>query len=107
MSGMAYKLNFGAPLPGFRFKPGECIVDSKSAEEFREGKVTAEQFDAVKMVVLEVGIDKRTEVESYHLLYDSELKVGEDLPWGEIAQWFTKVLWIQILNRALTPRFNF
>jgi hypothetical protein len=75
MSGMAYKLNFGEPLPGFRFKPGECIVDSKSAEEFREGKVTAEQFDAVKMVVLEVGIDKRTEVESYHLLYDSELKV--------------------------------
>ena len=43
------------------------------------------------MVVLEVGIDKRTEVESYHLLYDSELKVGEDLPWGDIAQWFTKV----------------
>jgi hypothetical protein len=42
------------------------------------------------MVVLEVGIDKRTGVEGYHLLYDSVLKVGNDLPWGEIAQWFEK-----------------
>jgi hypothetical protein len=41
MSGMAYTLKFGVPLPGFRFSPGECIVNSTFAEDFRQGKVPA------------------------------------------------------------------
>jgi hypothetical protein len=58
-----FKLKFGEPLPGFRFKPGECIVNSNWAEEFRQGKSTLKQFDGLKMVVREVGIDERTKKE--------------------------------------------
>jgi hypothetical protein len=85
-----FKLKFGEPLPGFRFKPGECIVNSNWAEKFRQGKSTLKQFDGLKMVVLEVGIDERTKKESYRLLYDSPAKGGKDLPWEQIDQWFLK-----------------
>ncbi len=37
---LASQLKFGEPLPGFRFKPGECIVYSNWVEEFRQGKCT-------------------------------------------------------------------
>jgi hypothetical protein len=86
-----FKVKIGKPLPGYRFKPGECIVTSNSAEEFRQGKITQKQFDGVKMLVAEVRIDEKIGHESYRLLYYSPVKVGEDLPWGKIDQWFAKM----------------
>jgi hypothetical protein len=41
------KLKVGEALPGFRFKPGECFVNSTWGEEFRQGKSTPKQFDAL------------------------------------------------------------
>jgi hypothetical protein len=84
-------VKLGELLPGFRFKPGECIVNSNHAEEFRQGKCTQEQFDGVKMLVAEGRIDEKTGYESYRLLYYSTVKVGEDLPGTEMDQWFLKV----------------
>jgi hypothetical protein len=55
------KLKFGPPQPGYRFNPGECIVNSNHAEEFRQGKSTPKQFDGLKMVVLEVGFGREVE----------------------------------------------
>jgi hypothetical protein len=80
-----FKVKIGKPLPGYRFKPGECIVNSKHAEEFRQRKCTQEQVDGVKMLVLEVGIDEKAGKESYRLLYDSPTKIGADLPWGKMT----------------------
>ena len=84
-----FEIRFGEPLPGFRFIPGQCIVNSNHAEEFRQGKCTLKQFDGVKMVVTEVGIDKNTGRESYHLLYDSPVKIGENAA-TQMDQWFLK-----------------
>jgi hypothetical protein len=53
------KVKFGNPLPGYRFKPGECIVDTNSANDFRQGKCTQRDLDGVKMLVAEVGIDNK------------------------------------------------
>ena len=86
-----FKVNIGKPLPGFRFHPGECVVNSNFAEQFRQGKITPKDFDGMKMVVLEVGIDQQTGRGSYRLLYDSKLEGSEGAPWGEIVQWFTKI----------------
>jgi hypothetical protein len=85
-----YKPLLGEPLRGYRFIPGDCIVNSNHAEEYRQGKCTLDQFDRLKMVVLQVGLDPRTNMESYRLLYNSPLKEGEHLPWGESAPWFLK-----------------
>jgi hypothetical protein len=66
-----FKVKFGEPLPGYRFKPGECVVNFNVAEEFRQGKCSQKQFDGVKMLVAEVRIDEKTGYESYRLLYYS------------------------------------
>jgi len=42
-----FKLKVGEALPGFRFKPGECFVNSTWGEEFRQGKSTPKQFDGL------------------------------------------------------------
>ena len=85
-----YKIKIGEPLPGYRFKPGECIVNSNHAREFSQGKCSQKQFDALKMLVVEVGVDQKTGHESYRLLYDSPVKVGENLPGTGMDQWFLK-----------------
>jgi hypothetical protein len=77
---MNSKINFGPSQPGYRFKPGECVVKSNTAEEFRQGKCTQEQIDGMKMLVAGVGTDKRTKLENYRLLYYSSVKAGENLP---------------------------
>jgi hypothetical protein len=85
-----FKVKFGEPLPGYRFKPGECVVDSGYAEEFLQGRCTAEKLSRLKMVVLSVGIDEQTGLESYFLFYDSTVNGGRDLPWAQMEQWYTK-----------------
>jgi hypothetical protein len=85
-----FKINLGPTQPGYRFKPGECVVDSNSAEEFRQGKCAQEQIDRVKMLVAEVGIDKATDRESYRIIYNSPSQGGEQLPGQEMDQWFLK-----------------
>jgi hypothetical protein len=85
-----YRIVFGNPVPGYRFKPGECIVDKNSAEQYRQGQITLDKFDGVKLVVLENAVDPTTNVESYHVLYNSPLKEGQTAPWGSLDQWFTK-----------------
>ena len=82
------KFEFGEPLPGYRFKPGECVVNSHHAEELREGNWTPKEFDWVKMVVLEVGVNTLTRIESYHLIGDSPAKGG--IPWEQADVWHTK-----------------
>jgi hypothetical protein len=86
-----YKIEFGEPQPGYRFKPGECIVNKNFAEEYRQGKCTLEQYDELKLVVMENAIDPKTGKESYHLLYNSPLKDGETVPWGRLDPWFLKL----------------
>ena len=51
-------------IPRDTFKPGECVADANSAEKYRQTKITLKQLNGVKMVVLEVGIDKETGIES-------------------------------------------
>jgi hypothetical protein len=84
------KIVFGKPQPGYRFKPGECIVNKNTAEEHRQGKCTLEQYEETKLVVLENAIDPSTGQESYHVLYNSPLEGAERLPWGRIDPWFLK-----------------
>jgi hypothetical protein len=84
------KITLGSSAPGYRFKPGECIVDKNLAEDYRQGRVGLDKFDEVKLLVLECIIDPKTNVDSYHLLYNSPLLDGEKVPWGEIDPWFTK-----------------
>jgi hypothetical protein len=55
-----FKVKFGEPLPGFLFKPGECVVNSTWGGKSRQGKSTPKQFDGLKMVASEVGFDKGT-----------------------------------------------
>jgi hypothetical protein len=86
-----FKVKFGEPLPGYRFKPGEYVVDSSYAEEFLQGKCTWEELNRLKMVVLSVGIDEQTELESYFLFYDSTVNGGRDLTWSQMEQWYTKL----------------
>src|ERR1700747_1242999 len=50
---LKYKLVFGKPLPGNRFKPGGCIVNRNFAEEYRQGKCSLDQFDELRHGVLE------------------------------------------------------
>jgi hypothetical protein len=59
-----FNVKFGERLPGCRFKPGECVVDASFAKEYRQGKCTREELDRLKMVVLSVGIDEQTGLES-------------------------------------------
>ena len=59
------KVKSGEPLPGYRFKPGESIVNSDFADEFRQGICTQNELDDLKMLVVEVGIDRITQNESY------------------------------------------
>jgi hypothetical protein len=62
------RIKFGEPLPGFVFKPREYLINAHWAEEFRQGRCTQKQFQAMKMLVVEVGIDSKTEIEGYRLL---------------------------------------
>jgi hypothetical protein len=55
-----FKLKFGRPQRGYRFKPGECVVNHNWAEKFRQGKSSQKQFDEMKMVIMEAGIGKET-----------------------------------------------
>jgi hypothetical protein len=87
---LKYKLVFGKPLPGNRFKPRGCIVNRNFAEEYRQGKCSLDQFDESGMGFWRPAIDPQIHVESYHLLCNSQLKAGENLPWGKIDPWFTK-----------------
>jgi hypothetical protein len=43
----------------------------------------------MKMLVVEVGIDKITQTENYRLLYCSTAG-GDKIPWNEIDQWWSK-----------------
>jgi hypothetical protein len=83
------KVKLGHPLPGYRFKPGECIVNSGSAEEFRQGKCSQKELGDMKMLVVEVGVEKLTQNEGYHLLYCSTAG-GEKIPWNQIDHWRSK-----------------
>jgi hypothetical protein len=85
-----FKIKLGPTQPGYRFKPGECVVNSNWAEEFRQGKCTQNEIDGVKLIVTEVGINKATELESYRLLYNSPPQGGEHFPGQEMDQWFLK-----------------
>jgi hypothetical protein len=51
----------------------------------------AEELNRLKMVVLSVGIDEQTGLESYFLFYDSTVNGGRDLPWAQMEQWYTKI----------------
>src|SRR6476661_10427622 len=85
------KVKLGEPLPGYRFKPGECIVNSDFANEFRQGISTHKELDDLKMLVVEVGIDRMTQNESYGLLYYS-IAGGHGIPWNQIRQWGLKTV---------------
>jgi hypothetical protein len=85
------KVKLGEPLPGYRFKPGESIVNSDFAEEFRQGICTQKELDDLKLLVVEVGIDKITQNESYRLLYYS-IAGGDDIPWNQFHQWRLKTV---------------
>jgi hypothetical protein len=63
------EVKFGEPLLGYRFKPGDCIVNSDFANEFTQGIYTQKELDDLKLLVVEVGIDRMTQNESYGLLY--------------------------------------
>jgi hypothetical protein len=63
------KVKFGEPLLGYRFKPGDCIVNSDLANEFTQGICTQKELDDLKTV---------TQKESYGLLYYS-MPVGMPL----------------------------
>ena len=47
--------------------PGECIANSRFVEVFRQGKCTKKELDVLKMLVVEVGINRITKSESYRL----------------------------------------
>jgi hypothetical protein len=83
------KLKLGRPLPGYRFKPGECIANSRFVDVFRQGKCTQGELDDVKMLVVEVGIDRITQSESYRLLYYYTAG-GAKIPWNQIDHWRPK-----------------
>jgi hypothetical protein len=83
------KIKFGDPLPGFPFKPGEWIVNSHWAEEFRRGICTQKQFDGMKMLVVEVGIDDKTKIEGYRLL--NQLPGVVDHSSRKIVQWRLRI----------------
>ena len=85
------KVKFGESLPGYRFKPGECIVNSDFANEFRQGICTQKELDDLKMLVVEVGIDRMTQNESYGLLYYS-IAGGDGIVWNQIHQWRLKII---------------
>jgi hypothetical protein len=81
-----FKIRFGESLPEYRFKPGECIVTSAVAEQFRRGRITQKHLEGLKMLVAEVGIDKRRNRESYRLLFYSTIRAEKN----EIERWFLK-----------------
>ena len=83
------KVKVGDPLPGYRFKPGECIVNSRLLYESRRRKCTQKELDDLKMLVVEVGIDKRSQKVSYRLLYYCTAG-GDKIPWNQIDHWRSK-----------------
>jgi hypothetical protein len=94
------KLKLGDPLPGYRFMPGECIANSRFLEVFRQGKCTQKELDDLKMLVVEVGINRITQSESYRLLY-SYTAGGAKISWNQIDDWRPKDVVEAILNRAI------
>jgi hypothetical protein len=77
------KLKFGDSLPGYRFKPGECIVNSRFVSEFRQTKCTQKELNELKMLVIEVGVEQSTQKKGYRLLYYSMVG-GDKIPWNQI-----------------------
>jgi hypothetical protein len=72
---------------------------------FRQGKCTQKELDELKMLVVEVGIDRITQSESYRLLY--YYKGGEDkIPWDQMITGGHRTLESRILNRATTLKFD-
>jgi hypothetical protein len=80
--------DLGKSQPEFLFRPGESIVNSKFAQEYRNGTCTLEQFDEMKLVVLEVGVDAKTGRLSYSLLHNAPGEGAESFSWGKIDKWF-------------------
>jgi hypothetical protein len=76
------KVKFGEPLLGYRFKPGDCIVNSDFANEFTQGICTQKELDDLKTV---------TQKESYGLLYYS-IAGGNAIAWNQIRQWWLKAV---------------
>ena len=67
------KIIIGRSAPGYKFEEGDCIVKSEDAKLFQEGKIDQRQLDAVKLYVLEVGIEING-YDGYQFVYDSPLK---------------------------------
>jgi hypothetical protein len=74
----------------YLFKPGQCIVNSNFAQEFKEGTCTLEQFDEMKLVVLEIGVDAKSGRPSYSLLHNTPGEGAESFSWGKVDKWFLK-----------------
>jgi len=83
------KIKFGEPLPGFLFKPSECIINSHWAEAFRQGLCTQQHFDGMKMLVVEVGNENESKAEGYRLSY--QLPGTVDHPSKMIVQWRLRI----------------
>jgi hypothetical protein len=96
-SSSRWPLNQGISILGrrdrrhYRFKPGQCIVNSNFTDGFRQGLCTQKELDDLKMLVVEVGIEKITKWESYRLLCYSTTG-GDDTPGNQIAQWWLKTV---------------
>jgi hypothetical protein len=84
-----HNIKFGDPLPGFLFKPGEWIVNVHWAEVFRRGICTQKQFDGMKMLVVEVGVDDGANIEGYRLL--NQLPGVVDHSSRKIIQWRLRI----------------
>jgi hypothetical protein len=59
--------------------PGECITNSRFVEAFHQGKCTQKELDDLKMLVVEVEIDRITPSESYRLFVLLHGRRGKDL----------------------------
>src|SRR6202051_5201696 len=102
-----FKLKFGRPQRGYRFKPGECVVNHNWAEKFRQGKSSQKQFDEMKMVIMEAGIGKETGAESYRLLYDFPSAAGSSLRGQTMINGSQKYSLSRISKLAITLQFRF
>jgi hypothetical protein len=71
--------------------PGDCIANSRVVEVFRHGKCTQKELDNLKILVVEVGIDRITQSESYRLLYYYPAG-GAKIPWNQIDHWRQRTL---------------
>jgi hypothetical protein len=83
------RIKFGEPLPDFLFKPREYIINAHWAEKLRQGQCTQKQFESMKLLVVEVGIDSKTGIEGYRLL--SHLPGVIRSPLKMIVQWHLKI----------------